>query len=44
MELPGLYEGCEGKDQSRKWSPEVARRSVDCFCEDAGSHRMRVTG
>lgn len=31
IELPGLYEVCEGNDQSRRWSPEVARRSVDCF-------------
>lgn len=34
----------EGNDHSRKWSPDVAKRSVDCFCEDGGSHRMRVTG
>lgn len=33
-----------GRDQSRRWSPDVARRSVVCFCEDGGSHRMRVTG
>jgi hypothetical protein len=37
---------CEspGKDHSLKWSPEVARRSVDCFCEDGGSHSSLVTG
>ena len=34
----------EGKDQSLRWSPEVARRSVDCFCDDGGSHSRRVTG
>lgn len=33
-----------GRDHSRKWSPDVASRSVDCFCDDGGSHRMRVTG
>lgn len=44
IELLGLEDGCEGKDQSLKWSPEVARRSVDCFCEDAGSHKILVTG
>lgn len=34
----------EGNDQRRRWSPEVARRSVDCFWEDGGSHSIRVTG
>jgi hypothetical protein len=33
-----------GRDHRRRWSPDVASRSVDCFCEDGGSHRMRVTG
>jgi len=33
-----------GSDQSRRWSPEVARRSVDDFEEDGGSQKMRVTG
>ena len=33
-----------GSDHNRRWSPEVARRSVDCFWEDGGSHSMRVTG
>lgn len=33
-----------GKDQRRRWSPEVARRSVVCFWEDGGSHKRRVTG
>lgn len=33
-----------GSDHSRRWSPDVAKRSVDCFCEDGGSHKMRVTG
>jgi hypothetical protein len=35
---------CWGSDHSRRWSPEVARRSVDCFWEDGGSHNIRVTG
>jgi hypothetical protein len=34
----------EGSDQSLKWSPDVANRSVDCFCEDGGSQSNRVTG
>jgi len=33
-----------GSDQSRRWSPDVASRSVVCFCDDGGSHKMRVTG
>jgi hypothetical protein len=33
-----------GSDHRRRWSPEVARRSVACFDEMGGSHRMRVTG
>lgn len=33
-----------GRDHSRKWSPEVASRSVDCLDEDGGSHSIRVTG
>lgn len=33
-----------GNDHKRRWSPEVARRSVDCFEEDGGSQEMRVTG
>jgi hypothetical protein len=33
-----------GRDQRRRWSPEVARRSVDCFWAMGGSQRMRVTG
>ena len=33
-----------GRDHNRKWSPEVASRSVDCFCDDGGSHSRRVTG
>jgi hypothetical protein len=33
-----------GRDHSRRWSPEVARRSVDCFWDDGGSHSIRVTG
>lgn len=34
----------EGSDQSRRWSPDVASRSVDCFCDEGGSQRSRVTG
>lgn len=33
-----------GSDQRRRWSPDVASKSVDCFCEDGGSQRIRVTG
>jgi photosystem II stability/assembly factor-like uncharacterized protein len=33
-----------GKDHSRKWSPEVANRSVDCLEAIGGSQRIRVTG
>ena len=33
-----------GRDHNRRWSPEVARRSVDCFWEDGGSQRILVTG
>lgn len=33
-----------GRDHSRRWSPDVARRSVDCFCDEGGSHSIRVTG
>jgi hypothetical protein len=38
------FEGLEGRDHSRRWSPDVARRSVDCFWEIGGSHNIRVTG
>jgi hypothetical protein len=32
IEFPGDAIGVsEGRDQSLRWSPEVARRSVDCF-------------
>lgn len=34
----------EGNDHSRRWSPDVARRSVICFCCDGGSHNIRVIG
>lgn len=45
MELPGEGRGVsEGRDHSLRWSPEVASRSVDCFCDDGGSHNNRVTG
>jgi hypothetical protein len=33
-----------GSDQRRRWSPDVASRSVDCFCAIGGSHSIRVTG
>jgi hypothetical protein len=33
-----------GSDHRRRWSPEVARRSVACLDEMGGSQRMRVTG
>ena len=33
-----------GSDHNRKWSPDVASRSVDCFWDDGGSQRIRVTG
>jgi hypothetical protein len=33
-----------GRDHNRRWSPDVARRSVDCFCDEGGSHSIRVTG
>lgn len=34
----------DGSDHSRRWSPDVASRSVDCFWDDGGSQRRRVTG
>lgn len=33
-----------GNDHRRKWSPEVANKSVVCFWDDGGSQRIRVTG
>jgi len=42
--LPWGMRGSEGNDQSRRWSPDVARRSVACFWLDGGSHKSRVTG
>ena len=44
IEFLGLYDDCDGRDHKRRWSPDVAKRSVDCFCEDAGSHSILVTG
>lgn len=44
MVLPGFDGVSDGSDQSLRWSPDVAKRSVDCFCEDGGSQRRRVTG
>lgn len=37
-------EGALGMDQRRRWSPEVAIRSVRDLEVEAGSHRMRVMG
>lgn len=34
----------EGRDHSRKWSPDVASKSVDCFVDEGGSHNSLVTG
>lgn len=33
-----------GKDHKRRWSPDVASRSVDVFAWLGGSHNIRVTG
>lgn len=45
MLLDGLDIGVSaGNDHSLKWSPDVANKSVDCFWDDGGSHRRRVTG
>lgn len=45
MELEWLdKEISAGRDHNLRWSPDVARRSVDCFWEDGGSHSKRVTG
>lgn len=33
-----------GRDHNRRWSPEVASRSVLCLVDEGGSHNMRVTG
>ena len=44
IELLELWDDWDGSDHSLRWSPEVASRSVDCFCDDAGSHSILVTG
>jgi len=45
MEFPGDGAGVsDGRLQSLRWSPDVAKRSVDCFCDDGGSHNNLVTG
>ena len=44
MVLLVVFPEAWGSDHRRRWSPEVARRSVDCFCDEGGSHSMRVTG
>lgn len=33
-----------GRDHSRRWSPEVANRSVVCLFDEGGSHNILVTG
>ncbi len=33
-----------GNDHSRRWSPEVAKRSVVDLFDDGGSHNILVTG
>ena len=42
--LPALGGVGEGRDHNLRWSPEVARRSVEALEVDGGSHKMRVTG
>lgn len=37
-------EGALGMDQRRRWSPEVAMRSVSGLVAEAGSQRIRVMG
>jgi hypothetical protein len=45
IEFPGEETGVSaGRLQSLRWSPDVASKSVDCFCEDGGSQSRRVTG
>lgn len=44
MELDRLLPPSVGRDQSRKWSPDVARRLVSGLLLERGSQRMRVTG
>lgn len=44
MLLPGFAGVSDGRDHRRKWSPDVASKSVDCFWEDGGSHKSLVTG
>jgi hypothetical protein len=45
MEFPGEEIGVsDGKLHSLRWSPDVASKSVDCFCEEGGSQSSRVTG
>lgn len=33
-----------GRDHNRRWSPDVAKRSVLCLVEEGGSHKILVTG
>lgn len=44
VELEEPVDGLFGSDHKRRWSPEVARSSVDAFVEPAGSHKIRVMG
>ena len=44
MEFETCDGGSEGNDQRRRWSPEVAKRSVADLFDDGGSHSILVTG
>lgn len=44
IELDWYCEESAGNDHNRKWSPEVANKSMACFPEDCGSHNTLVTG
>jgi hypothetical protein len=44
IELLVVAAASEGNDHRRRWSPDVASRSVDCFWDEGGSHRSLVTG
>lgn len=44
MELLGLWNLGAGSDHKRRWSPDEAKRSQVFFCDDSGSHNIRVTG
>ena len=40
------WAGCAslGRDHRRRWSPDVANRSVVCLVVEGGSHNILVTG